>query len=137
MINEGAGQQGSFSPDLTVNSDQKVVGAFHTHPYDKTEGGHTGVSLSGGDAAYMINNNQNIVIAQSGDEQFMYMRTASTPTNVDFTALDDAQNARVYELSRAGHDLSTASKIAAKEAAEKNGLAYYEGRDGKFSRVSP
>jgi type VI secretion system secreted protein VgrG len=137
MINEGGGGRRNFSPDLTVNPDQSVAGVFHTHPYDSTEGGYVGVSLSGADAAYMINNNQNIVIAQSGEDQFMYMRTADTPASVDSTALNNAQSARVYELCDAGHDFSAASRIAAKETAEQNGLAYYEGRDGKFSKVPP
>jgi hypothetical protein len=137
MVNAGAGDQGSFSPNLTVGPDKRVGGIFHTHPYDSTEGGHTGVSLSGGDAAYMINKNHNFIIAQSGSDQFMYIRTANTPANVDFTALNDAQNARIGDLISTGHSFSDASKIAAKETAQNHGLAYYEGSNGLFTRVSP
>ncbi|GAB2192097.1 hypothetical protein MAH1_37060 [Sessilibacter sp. MAH1] len=57
LINKGAGDRGSFSSDLNVPDDTQAVGIFHTHPYDETEGGHTGISLSGGDAAYLINQN--------------------------------------------------------------------------------
>lgn len=130
---------GSFSPNNTLNDPKKdaVLGAFHTHPYDKTEGSYTGVSLSGGDAAYMINEKHNLIVAQSGTKQFMYLRTAKTPAHVDFNALNDAQNARIGVLTSKGMDFAVASRQAASETATKYHLAYYEGSNGTLTRVNP
>lgn len=139
MVNAGSGKNpssGSFSPDLNVASGAQVIGVFHTHPYDKSEGGDTDVSLSGGDAAYMINQKDPAIIAQSGDGQFMFLRTEKTPANVDFDTLNDQQNARTSELVKGGKSFSEASQIAAKETAQKYNLAYYEGKDGVLRRVS-
>lgn len=137
LVNQGSGTSGSFSPDLSVEQGEKVEGIFHTHPYDATEGSHTGISLSGGDAAYMINEKHNVILAQSGKEQFMYIRTGTSPTNVDAVTLNNAHNARIGELIGSGSSFSDASKVAAQETAKTHGLAYYEGTGGVFSRVYP
>lgn len=130
---------GTFSPDLTVKNPKAtgVLGIFHTHPYDASEGGHTGVSLSGGDAAYLINSKQNLIVAQSGDKQFMYLKTGKTPASVDFAALNQAQNDRIGALMAKGADFDAASRQAASETATKYGLAYYEGSNGSFQRINP
>lgn len=129
-----AGRNGdSFPADRNIPDDAEMVGVFHTHPYDE---GDTDISLSGGDAAYMINEGDPVIIAQSGEGQFMYVRTEETPNSVDFDKLNDEQNARVQELVNEGKDFDEASQIAAKETAQANGLAYYEGKDGEFERVS-
>lgn len=130
---------GSFSPNLVLPHPKQdgVLGAFHTHPYDKSEGGYTGVSLSGGDAAYMINEKQNVGMAQSGDRQFMYLRTQATPAKVDFDAVNDAQNNRITALMGKGADFAGASRTAAAETAQKYNLAYYEGTGGVLTRVFP
>ncbi len=138
MVNVGGGTSGQFSPNLNVSSGKTVQGVFHTHPYDASEGGHTGVSLSGGDAAYAINNNHSVIVAQSGSNQFMYMRTAASPANVNAVQLNNAQNARIAELQTVnGKSFAEASRIAAKETAQANGLAYYEGSNGILQRVYP
>lgn len=138
ILNTGGGNSGSFPPNLNVPNGKEVMGIFHTHPYDATEGNHTGVSLSGGDAGYLINKQQAVIMAQSGADQFMYMRTAQTPNYVDFTALNNTQNNRLSELmNNAGKSFSEASKQAAKETATNYGLAYYEGFNGKLTRVTP
>lgn len=138
ILNTGGGNSGSFSPNLNVPNGKEVMGVFHTHPYDKTEGLHTGVSLSGGDAGYFINKQQAVIIAQSGTDQFMYMRTAQTPSQVDYNVLNNAQNNRISELmTNAGKSFSEASKQAAAETATNHGLAYYEGSNGKLTRVTP
>jgi hypothetical protein len=128
---------GSFSPNLTLKDSAKygTLGIFHTHPYDKSEGSHTGVSLSGGDAAYLINNSHNVIVAQSGDRQFAFIRTAKTPASVDATALNDAQNNRIAELTTKGYTFPQASRIAAQETAVKYDLAYYQGSNGVLQRV--
>jgi hypothetical protein len=127
---------GSFSPKLTLKDPSKfsVKGIFHTHPYDKSEGSYTGVSLSGGDAAYLINSGQNIIVAQSGDKQFAYVRTDKTPASIDAAKLNNDQNARIAELTDKGYTFPQASRTAAAETAKAYGLAYYEGSNGTLAR---
>ncbi len=127
---------GSFAPKLTLKDPSKfgVKGIFHTHPYDKSEGSYTGVSLSGGDAAYLINSGQNIIVAQSGPKQFAYVRTDKTPTSVDAVKLNADQNARIAELTDKGYTFPQASRTAAAETAKAYGLAYYEGSGGSLVR---
>jgi type VI secretion system secreted protein VgrG len=137
LINTGGGQSGSFGPNLATGPNQSVVGIFHTHPYDATEGGYTGVSLSGGDAAYMINQKQDVIVAQSGTDQFMYMRTQASPASVNAVALNNAQNARIGVLQGQGMGFSDASRQAARETATQYNLAYYEGSNGILDRVVP
>ncbi len=137
LVNPGSGTAGTFSPNLSVDPKQTVLGVFHTHPYDATEGSYTGVSLSGGDAAYTVITKQSAIIAQSGTEQFMYLRTAATPATVDAVALNEAQNNRIGELVMGGRSFPEASKIAAQETAKAQGLAYYEGNGGVLNRVYP
>ncbi|MDR2881502.1 MAG: type VI secretion system tip protein VgrG [Azoarcus sp.] len=139
IVNMQSGTSGSFSPDFNVGPDQTIQGIFHTHPYDASEGGHTGVSFSGGDAANLINDHQrSISVVQSGEEQFMLMRTAATPASVDSTKLSSAHSARMAELVNTdGLSFSDASRAATRETAKAYGLAYYEGSDGVLQRVYP
>ena len=138
LINKNGGgnsTSGTFDPDLNVRSSMRILGVFHTHPYDASEGGYTGISLSGGDAAYMIRQGHNVIIAQSGKKQFMFMRTRSTKTKSDLSGLNNAQNNRMSTLMGQGKSFSQASREAAKETAYRYGLAYYEGTKGVFKRV--
>lgn len=126
----------SFSPKLTLQDPTKysVRGIFQTHPYDSAEGSYTGVSLSGGNAAYLINSGQNIIVAQSGPKQFAYVRTNKTPGSVDGTKLNADQNARIADLIDKGYTFPQASRMAAAETATSYGLAYYEGSGGSLAR---
>lgn len=137
LTNTRGGKSGSFSPKLSTKGNESVEGIFHTHPYDESEGGFTGVSLSGGDAGYMINSQHKVIVAQSGRDQFMYMRTTTTPGSVDADALNNAQNNRISELVGSGTGFGAATEIAAEETARKYGLAYYKGQGGVFNRVYP
>ena len=139
MVNMGGGERGSFSPNFNVDPGQKIQGVFHTHPYDASEGGDTGVSLSGGDIGNLINDKRRqISVVQSGTDQFMCMRTGTTPASVNAGQLNRVQNARIAELQTVnGKSFSEASQIAARETAQAHGLAYYEGSNGVFQRVYP
>ena len=129
---------GTFAPDVTLKNPQDTaVGVFHTHQYDASEGSLTGLSLSGGDAAYMIISGHSVILAQSGTQQFAFVRTAATPAKVDFDKLNDAQNALMQKLMRGGMGPSAASKKAAAETAKTYHLAYYEGSGGTLTRVQP
>ncbi len=138
MLNVGGhgSTPGTFTPDYT-NPDPsryQLLGVFHTHPYDS---GDTGISFSGADVAVMINEGHNLIMAQSGDRQFVMMRTDQTPANVDYTALNNAQNARISELVSEGMSFADASSQAASELATEYHLAYYEGSNGNLTRINP
>ena len=50
-----AGTSGSFSPNFgDADANERMLAMVHTHPYDKTEGGHTDVTFSGGDFASLV-----------------------------------------------------------------------------------
>jgi hypothetical protein len=127
---------GSFTPKLTLKDPSKysAVGVFHTHPYDKSEGSYTGVSLSGADAGTFINSGLKIDVAQSGAKQFVFVRTDKTPASVDAAKLDTDQNARIAELIDKGYTFPQASRMAAAETAKAYDLAYYEGSGGTLVR---
>ncbi len=130
---------GSFTPNLTVANPAKytVVGVFHTHPYDAAEGWVNGVSFSGADLAYLLENQHIMVVAQSGPRLFAALRTALSPQAVDYEATDSAQNAAIEALQAKGRTFQQASRIAAQAAAPGLGLAYYQGKQGVVTRVSP
>lgn len=138
LVGAGAGLSpaaGSFQPDLTASPGQTVKGVFHTHPYDATEGGHTNVSLSGADAAYMINNGHEMIVAKSGPGIFVLKRTPETPASVDYRQVDDDQNARIWELTSSGKTFPEASRQATKETADRLHLKYYEGTNDTATEV--
>jgi len=138
LVNIGGGSSGAFTAvDRKVDAGKDIVGIFHTHPYSKAEGGYTNVSLSGGDVAYAAMKGDMVIIAQSGEGQYMVVKTAETPTKVDFNKINDKANDRVAELMKGGTAYAEATRIAAKEAAVELKMAYYEGKDGDFKRVSP
>jgi type VI secretion system secreted protein VgrG len=134
IVNTGNGMPAQYEPNLSVGQGQTVQGNFHTHPYDT---GVTGASLSGGDAAHLILSRQNVIIAQSGSDQFMYLRTAQTPDRVDAAALNNAQNQRIRQLMLQGGTPAAATQQAAAETARTYGLAYYQGKNGIFHKVGP
>ena len=146
MINtaqKASDTSGAFTPDRTVPDGYSKVGLFHTHPYDHTEhpfdpngpGGPTGVSFSGQDMAIAANESEPSYV-QSGDRQFLALPTEETPKNLDYQAVNDAQNQRIQDLVDEGKSVPQASRIAANETAQKYGMAYYQGKDGVLSRVS-
>lgn len=134
IINMHGGTRGTFIADMTMPPGKEFVGVFHTHPYDTTERGYTGVSFSSGDIANSLNiAERQIAVVQSGDKQFMMMRTAET-ANVTRADFINATNARKKELLNGGMGFVDAVNQSAQEAAKANGLAYYEGTGGIFTR---
>lgn len=138
MINIGGhgSTPGTFTPDYTIPDPSKteLLGVFHTHPYDS---GDTGISFSGADVAVMVNEDHPIIMAQSGDRQFVMMQTDQTPANIDYTAVNNAQNARITQLVGEGQSFADAASQASSELATKYNLAYYEGSNGQLSRINP
>jgi hypothetical protein len=135
LVNTGSRRADIFCADRNVTSEQKILGLFHTRPYDQSEGGHVDVSLSGGDAEYLLNHPDDVLIAQSGEGQFMVLRTEATAKSVDAAKVQVQHNARIRQLLNQGARFDEASRIAARETAVDQGLAYYEGKDGEFKRV--
>lgn len=66
--------KGEFSPNLAPAKPDsyRTVGMFHTHPYDHSERGYSGVSFSGGDFACLINYSLTISVVQSGPRTLLY-----------------------------------------------------------------
>lgn len=137
LVNTGGGASYIFHASRKVQAEHKMVGVFHTRPFDRSEGGQANVSLSGSDAEYLISHGDEIVITQSGESQFMYLRTEEAAKCQDAAGIDAKHCARVSQLVSQGKSFDEASRIAARDTAVENGLAYYEGKDGEFRRVAP
>jgi type VI secretion system secreted protein VgrG len=137
LVNTGEGFSGMFRPNLKVEAGQTVQGMFHTHPYSQAEGGHTGSSFSGGDVRYMLENKHNMIMAQSGSDQFMLLRTQATPTTLGARRIEADHGNRINQHLRNGMSFSDATRQASRETAKAYGLAYYEGTGGVLTRVTP
>ena len=130
---------GTFSPNLTSSDAARfrVVGTFHTHPYDRSEGSFTGVSFSGADIANLMNCRLVISIVQSGPRLFALVRTMQSSAWVDYENLNRMQSAAVLRDARQGRTFQQASRIEAEVVAPRYKLAYYQGVHGVMDRVSP
>jgi hypothetical protein len=134
------GDSGVFHPDLVAKdpANYRPIGLFHTHPYAKSEGGYTGIAIDGGDAGGLIDSPAAFCIAQSGDKQFMFMKTGATqPPPVSQPAMKAEGQRDANAESAKGFSFADASTRAAIEIAQKYGLAYYEGSHGHFTRIYP
>jgi type VI secretion system secreted protein VgrG len=134
-INVEKGEKDQFKPNLQAGPGETVQGVFHTHPKDRPEEPSQGFSAD--DIAAMFRYNLNAIIMQSGSDQFMYLRTAATPANISPGLIGSAHGLRVIRAMENGMDKSAAKREAAKQTAQAFGLAYYEGSNGVFTRVSP
>lgn len=113
-----------------------VVGTFHTHPYDKTEGSLTGMAFSGGDVGLMMNRTDLLMqVLQAGPNLFVHIKTAMTPKGVNQMALHAAVNKQFEALKAVGHSEQEASRIVNRRMTGKGGIAYYEGANGVATRV--
>jgi hypothetical protein len=128
-----------FHPDLVAKdpANYKPVGLFHTHPYAKSEGGYTGIAIDGADAGGLIDSPAKFCIAQSGEKQFMFVKTGATQPHVLQPQLKAEGQDDVNAEAAKGNNFADASTKAAVEIARKYGLAYYEGSHGHFTRVYP
>lgn len=132
LVNTHGGQSGNIFPSYNVGASLDVLGTFHTHPYDVSEGGHTGVSLSAGDFYEFTTNGKKIALAQSGDQQFMIMRTGETVDGLLESELRNKYNRDLVASRKLG--FGVASQNAAAAMASRLGIAYYQGYDGVFSK---
>ncbi|ASG20798.1 hypothetical protein [Nitrospirillum viridazoti] len=126
-----------FRPDLQVKdpTHYSLLGTTHTHPYDD---GRVGVSFSGGDTQVLLDNPINFSLVQSGDKQFMFLKTKQTRRSDSYENVIKYQDDRVkYLMDELGYPSDTANRIANVEAAKNYGLAYYEGDHGVLRRIYP
>jgi hypothetical protein len=130
----GAGTSGSFTPDRTVaGAGERIIGTFHTHPYDASEGGHAGVSLCGADLGYAVHFKEPVYV-DAGTHQFAVMPTQATPVLAPGVLAQDWEQ-EFSALLGAGKSLQDASSQASNAIARKYGLAYYEGSHGVLLKV--
>jgi len=134
VVNERPGTSGFFSPNRIVGPTDQIIGTYHTHPYDSSEGGHVGVSFSGADIAYAAAHKEPILV-DAGNQQFMITPTQAT-TGTSATINSDWNTEFSKQLS-AGASMQDASKAASRAVARKYNMAYYEGTNGTFTRVVP
>lgn len=134
-------KEGEFEPNLNLKdpANYSVIGTFHTHPYDADgHPSHEDVSFSSADSQYLMMMPINFSVVQSGKSQFMYLRTKETRSDVGPYDIIVYQNDRTsYLRNKEKMPFDKASRIAAKEAAEKYHFAYYEGSNGTLHRVYP
>ena len=126
---------GTIEWDFTIRDPAafSLVGVFHTHPYDRTEGSMTGVSFSGQDFYALSADGYLLSVMQSGPRLFAILRTAAA-TPVPATR-DADQTREIFERVDAGRTLQQASRIEAQQTAAQFGLAYYQGGRGVVTRV--
>jgi hypothetical protein len=134
VVNEGTGTAGTFSPNRSVPAGDTVIGTYHTHPYDASEGGYKDVSFSDADIYYAQYYKEPIYV-QSGDSQFMIMPTKATPA-MDQATVKNEWNDEFKKAQNAGQKFPEASRTAANAIAKKYNMAYYEGRNGTLTKVS-
>jgi hypothetical protein len=134
-----------FMPNYgDVGKDQTLVGIGHTHPYDKSEGGHTDVSFSGGDISSIVYEKkiQPLNIVQSGEAVFVLARTAEFEELLK--GLDaDGRRELAQKIEKTWSDVytSTKGKIPARAEAATRAtckafhLVYYRGKNGSLTKV--
>jgi hypothetical protein len=132
---------GASSPDYELLPiDVTPIGSFHTHPYREIS---IAASLDGADAKTLITEIGWIKLVQSGRGwQFMHMRTGKTPKSsppfLDNWNTTMRKDRGLYNLKMIGiNTLTLGSLIEARILASHLGFAYYEGRDGRLTRVIP
>jgi hypothetical protein len=141
-----AGNSGSFTPNTgDLKAGETLIAIGHTHPYDESEGGTTGVGFSGGDLATMIYYNNPIEIVQSGRKTFVVTRTKEfqaladkADTRAKKKALEDQINATwdgaFAKAQSDGQDFVEAVRTAVGAVCDKYQLVWYEGEAGKMER---
>ena len=140
----GAG--GSFMPNYgDVRPGETLVATGHTHPYDATEGGHQGVSLSGGDISSMVTDPAPTGIVHSGNALFIVAKTkefeelvAAANTRPKKKALmkeiDDAWDTEFAKAQKSGQKFVAAVETAAKIVCSRYHLLYYAGSAEKMEQ---
>ena len=126
-----------FLPDIKLRdaAHYRVVGTFHTHPYDKANGGATGVPQSGADMGVLILMSPFLLsIVQSGSQLFAFVKTRLTPSYVDKWELHKNSQEEVWMRMKAGQSFEVGSRKMAEGHALRFGFAYYRGSGSVLTR---
>jgi hypothetical protein len=137
LVNPSTGEAGRMKIDPNVDAGLTYWGNAHTHPYSPKENGHVGVPFSAADIAGFVNNNHRIGIVQSGDFQFLMLRTALTPAALAVSKQDFVQsfNQSVADQMRNnGATFPNAVRASWLSTAKGLGIATYEGASGVYQR---
>lgn len=136
--NPNPGDSGS----ATINygdrdADERAIATAHTHPYDKSEGGHRDVSFSGADLSTMVDEEERMGVVNAGDKEFVAVKTKEWD---DMVAALDAKGKRdltdeidaLWDKTFQGTSgkLSVKAEAATKAVCEKYHLLYYSGAVG-------
>jgi len=79
LVNVVEGSSRQVTPNLAVAEDERLVGTFHTHPYENG----TQAAFSGQDIAAALESQERISLVRSGDEVFALVRTNKTPQEME------------------------------------------------------
>lgn len=136
LVNPVAGDANSVEPNRNVPEEDELLGTFHTHPYSREEGGHTGVPFSGQDIVLTINEGDEIALVQSGEDVFAIQRTDATPDTVDKDTLKQEFGDALFNyLDDPNVSFAEANYKANLEICQKYSLAFYAGRNGSLKEV--
>lgn len=123
--------------ELEITKDATSIGQLHSYLYPENMGN---IRLSKSKSVAMIETGAALELLQNGEEQYMLLRTAQTPSKLDIPAFEKKYDARIKQLSlAANNELSEAIilQIANQEMAEELHLAYYEGKNGVLNKLYP
>jgi hypothetical protein len=135
------GGTASFDYGKLAGAGETVLAAAHTHPYDKSEGGHTDVSFSGADLARMalssVPETQHYM--RSGDGVFMIAETPDFQKLVTVTGEGKLRG----EMDKTWNDtfksatgtIQERSEAATKAVAHQYHLDYYKGTGDTLKKV--
>lgn len=117
--------------------------AGHTHPYDASEGGHQGVTFSGGDLANLVTDVTSVKTVDAGDRYFVVTKTKEFLDMVaaahDLATLQTQISSEWdAEYKSAAGNLPDRARAATKLIAAKYHLVLYEGAlDGSVKKAAP
>jgi hypothetical protein len=131
------GDSGSATPNYSdLGKDERLIAVAHTHPYDKSEGGHKGVSFSADDLFRMVTVSERMAVVNAGTKEFVAVKTAEWDSMVG--ALDaqgkkdlkDEMKKLWDEKFKGSGKLQVRADAATKAVCEKYHLLYYSGDVG-------
>jgi hypothetical protein len=132
------GDSGSATPNYSdLGADERLIAVAHTHPYDKSEGGHKGVSFSADDLFRLVQVDERMAIVNAGTKEFVAVKTAEWDTMV--SGLDAQGKQDLMDEMEALWDktfkatngkLAVRADAATKAVCEKYHLLYYSGDVG-------
>lgn len=127
----------NFSPNYVLKDGNRyrVIGFFHTHPHDRSEGFYTGDSFSSVDVENLLYYQHTLIMDQSGPRLFAILRTQLSPRSIDHLSNKNAMETRIRSLMEQGRSFPQSTRIAAKELMDRYNIAYYQGSNGVVTRV--